>query len=111
MHGAAPRGGAAYRVGRCAKDHRIIRAIAVDVSRGVAERACPVRRKSALDRRAITSVIKTGRAKRVVARASGGAKRGSIRFFHGPRTDPACSAATIALHTLALALGHHPKPH
>ncbi len=42
IHGAAAGGGIGNRVIRGGKSHRIIRAVTVEVSRGVGERACPV---------------------------------------------------------------------
>ena len=104
-HGAAARGGIGHRVVRCRKVHRIIRAIAVDVSRGVDERACTVRSKPAFDGGAIICGIETGGAKRVVTRYFGRAVSGGVRFFHGPRADRSCAAGGVELDELGVAVG------
>src|SRR5258706_5452124 len=65
-HGAAAGGGIGNRVIRGGKGHGGIRAVAVDVARGVGERAGPVRSEPAFDGGTIVCVFKTGGAKGAV---------------------------------------------
>src|SRR5258708_15071495 len=111
MYGAAPRRGVGHCVVRCGYGHRIISAIAVEVPRRVSERACPVRCKSALDRSAIISVIKTCGTKRVVARYSGRAIGGGFRLLYVPPNHPSFPPSGLQLHEHSRAVTPHPEGH
>src|SRR5690348_18051016 len=100
MHGSAPGSGVGHGVGRCGKGHRIIRAVAVEVSRRAGESACPVRSESALDRRAIIRIIETGSTECVVTYNIGRAICRGVRLFHGPRADRACTTRGVELDEL-----------
>src|SRR5437879_1547806 len=106
-YGAAAGGGVGNRVVSAGKDHRISRAIGVDVSIGVRESAGPIGSKTALDGSAIVCVIETGGAKSVVPGYAGGAVSRRVRFFHGSRADRACAAGSIELDELGVAVRQH----
>src|SRR6267378_734389 len=105
--GAAAGCGVGNRVVSAGKDHRIIRAIGVDVSRGVRESAGPSGSKTALDGSAIVCVIETGGAKSVIPGYAGGAISRGVCLFHGSRADRACAAGSIELDELGIAVRQH----
>jgi hypothetical protein len=79
----------------------------IGVSGRIGEIAGSVASKTARERHAIARGVISGKSKSIITRDFGGAVRGSVRLFDGPRADRSRSSQSIKLDELRVSVCGH----